>query len=94
MIIVLGYNLISSISDVNDGDQLVTFALKPLEPNAIVAFTVDIDDTLKKSERGQTMVSGAEIQGATVRLEMDKGNRREAIFSDEAQALFKNVPCV
>ena len=88
-----GRHLISSFSNVRDGDQKVTFVLKELKPGSALSFTTDVDDTLKQSERGQTMISGGEIQGASVNVQFDKGERRTATFSSKAMASIYSVPC-
>lgn len=47
-----------------DGDTALTFVFGAFPPGARFAFTIDVDDSLG---RAPTLVSGAEIGGATVR---------------------------
>ncbi len=89
-----GQNLVTSVSDVRDGDSKVTFALKSLKPEAVVSFTVDVDDTLRQSERGQTMISGSEMQGTSVLITHGSQTVLKSVFSAEATTFVKRVPCV
>lgn len=59
--LVSGQEYLSDIPDVKDGDNMLTLSVVGLASGARIAFTIDVDDTLGASE---TMVSGAEIEGA------------------------------
>ena len=63
--LVSGGEHVSALPQVKDGDRAVSLKLKGLGANQRVAFTIDVDDTAGASE---TMVSGAEIEGANVRV--------------------------
>ena len=89
-----GRNLIASVSEVRDGDNDVTFMLKSLKPDTVVSFTIDVDDTLPQSERGQTMISASEMQGATVEVKSDGKKALKSVFTDRSVARIKNIPCL
>ena len=93
--VTAGQSSIVSISDVRDGSQDLTLKLSSLSPGAKVAFTVDVDDTLPqgKSQLGQTRVSGAEIAGAKIYGEHDRGTELTASFGDDAKARLDRIPC-
>lgn len=63
--LVSGGEYVATLPQVKDGDRVVSLKLKGLETNQRVAFTIDVDDTAGASE---TIVSGTEIKGATVRV--------------------------
>lgn len=52
--------------DVGDGDRRLDLGFEAFGPGGRFDFTIDIDDRLPRSEWGQTIVSGAEIEGAEV----------------------------
>ncbi|MEM6467209.1 MAG: aggregation factor core [Pseudomonadota bacterium] len=91
--LVAGAELVRTISDVKDGDAVVSLELDPLAPRAQVAFTVDVDDTAPVSNLGQIRVSGGEIAGATARLRSESGPV-QAIFSDNADLSLPLAPCL
>ena len=53
-------------ASVNDGDKILSVIISSIKPNASVSFTIDVDDTLRDSERGMIIVSGAEIENGLV----------------------------
>lgn len=63
--LVSGREYVSALPQVKDGDRVVSLKLKGLGTNQRVAFSIDVDDTAGANE---TIVSGAEIMGATVRV--------------------------
>lgn len=56
---------------VDDGDKVLSVAISSIEADASVSFTIDIDDTMRNSERGMIIVSGAEIEGGRVTVTQD-----------------------
>lgn len=54
----------TALPKVRDGDRAISLRLTGLGPNQRVAFTIDVDDTAGATE---SMISGSEINGATVR---------------------------
>lgn len=73
-------------SAVTDGDTVVSFELAPLSPGESLAFTVDIDDTTSTS---QTIVSGSEMSGATLRVD-----GQQALFDAQGTARVALAPCL
>lgn len=66
-------------ADVADGDKTLTILITDLKPTEVASFTIDVDDTLAKSELGNIRVSRSEIAGASVSL-ADSDN--SSIFDD------------
>lgn len=87
--IVAGADALGALNPVDDGQSDVTLQITELAPAGIIAFTIDVDDTL--GTRAIT-VSGAEIEGATVRLE-DDGVGHSAEFSKNAIANLTRPRC-
>ncbi|MEL7464385.1 MAG: aggregation factor core protein MAFp3, isoform C [Pseudomonadota bacterium] len=63
-----GAKRVLSVSPVTDGDQRIRFELSTLAPGEALSFTIDVDDQLPASARGQTRVDGGEIAGAMLRV--------------------------
>lgn len=63
--LVAGDTLLSVPLSIKDGDTLAPLALNSMAPGETVAFTIDVDDTVSGR---QTVVNGAEIEGAFVRV--------------------------
>ena len=51
---------------VNDGDTELSITVASIQPMASVGFTIDVDDTVRNSERGMIIVSAAEMEGGMV----------------------------
>lgn len=51
---------------VNDGDKELSIIISSIQPMASVSFTIDVDDTMRNSERGMIIVSGSEMEGGMV----------------------------
>ena len=79
---VAGADALSGHSPVRDGDREVVLSIRNLGAGQTIAFTVDVDDTL--GPRGIT-VSGAEIQGAEVRV-ASKGASQTGRFTAQGEA--------
>jgi hypothetical protein len=62
--LVAGEQYVTALPEVRDGDRAISLRLTGLGPNQRVAFTIDVDDTAGATE---SMISGSEINGATVR---------------------------
>ncbi|MEM1362688.1 MAG: aggregation factor core [Pseudomonadota bacterium] len=80
--IVSGANALASVPEVVDGQSKVELSMTRLAPNATIAFTIDVDDTL--GQRAIT-VSGSEIAGAAVTYN-DGMINETAVFSSKARA--------
>ena len=88
--IVSGADLLSASPTVLDGDQSIRLFLAALPKGKQVAFTIDVDDTAGVSE---TMVSGAEITGATVRVQT-AGGETSGTFDATSSASVPLNDCV
>lgn len=80
--VVSGQNRLADLPVVRDGQSRLTLRLNELAPKQAVVFTIDVDDT--KGQRN-TMVSGAEIEGASVAFTSGVV-QVSALFSDKASA--------
>ena len=63
---------------VGDGDRQVTLPLAATGPGAAVEFTVDVDDRMKSSTFGRSLVADSEINGARVTATLILAVRRAA----------------
>lgn len=61
-----------STKGVLDGDTHLTVSIKNLEPGESASFTIDVDDTLPKSELGMIRVSDSEMSGGRINIENPK----------------------
>ncbi len=52
--------------EVKDGDQKISLKFNALEAGEVFSFTIDVDDNLSNSIRGNTQVVGSEMEGATL----------------------------
>lgn len=91
---VEGATHLKSASVVGDGDTRVSLRLNGLPANMAVGFTIDVDDRLENSARGQIIVTGSEISGASVSLEMANLTPITASFEEESSATMKTEGCV
>jgi len=86
---VTGANKFELISPIKDGDNIISFKTSSLEPNAMISFTIDVDDTLVNSALGQIRVSGNEISGSSLEYKnMHSEENLTAIFETN-QALIE-----
>jgi len=87
--IVEGAKALTSTPLVLDGETRIRLDVSELAPGEVIAFTIDVDDTL--GERAIT-VSGEEIKGATVALVQD-GKEHSTVFSSKAIAELPGQKC-
>ena len=74
---------------VTDGQDFVELKIDALGAGDIIAFTIDVDDTIGQRE---ITVSGSEIDGALVSY-VSRGENSTAVFSSEAQANLAVANC-
>ncbi|NIA68648.1 aggregation factor core [Pelagibius litoralis] len=67
--LVEGATRVPDIPAVRDGGRSIELAMSGLAPREVVAFTIDVDDTLTSNPLGQTRVAGSEIMGAAVAID-------------------------
>lgn len=80
--LVAGRDLVTQAPEVKDGDTELQLRLSGLPKGQSIAFTLDVDDTGGARE---ITVSGAEIEGAMLRVRSDTGTQ-EARFGTDARA--------
>lgn len=84
-----GRDLVLDPPLVKDGDKAVTLRVARLVSGQSVGFTIDVDDT---GDSRPTMISGAEIAGATVIVESSQGAFRGE-FNNKAAAIVHLPDC-
>jgi hypothetical protein len=89
---VSGAQAVSSVTPVTDGDTSVSLTLTGLAPAQTVAFTIDVDDTLRYSALGQIQIADSEIAGAIVILETPSG-KRFGVFDNTSRAQITGTEC-
>jgi hypothetical protein len=82
-----GNMVLTSAIQVQDGDTSLSVRIDEIIAGETVSFTIDVDDTLPKSELGNIRVSGAEIRGGAVRLSLLDKDQVTATFGNKATAL-------
>lgn len=87
--LVSGAQALSGIPKVRDGDTQIRFNIGELPAGDAIAFTIDVDDTL--TQQG-TMVSNAEISGASVTLTFD-GTTQTATIGNTSTAVVPLGDC-
>ncbi|WP_298934647.1 aggregation factor core [uncultured Ruegeria sp.] len=84
-----GADALRELPSVVDGQTSVELQIVSLKVGDIIAFTIDVDDTIGQRE---ITVSGTEIVGAQVFYEKD-GQSSAAVFSSEAQTMVTIPDC-
>ncbi len=84
---------LTSAAKVNDGEKTLSVLVKDLQPNASASFTIDVDDTLPKSELGNIRVSGAEISGGKVSITVGDTPAIEGTFDKNGKTSLPSPTC-
>jgi hypothetical protein len=84
-----GQETLRSTPEVRDGDSTIVFDLNGLGAAAMLAFTIDVDDTGGARE---ITVNGSEISGARVVTAVN-GTTSEGLFDETARAVVKMDDC-
>ncbi len=87
--ITQGRTALTEVPDVRDGDTGLRFDLQGFAPGDVIAFTIDVDDTMAGRE---ITVSTAEIMGARVVLSGSDA-RATADFGPDARASLRIGGC-
>lgn len=66
--LVSGADLVRTNAPVRDGDKVLSLEVADMAPGAVIAFTIDVDDTLGNRE---ITVNETEITGSQIRIEGD-----------------------
>lgn len=88
--IVQGAELVTFVSDVQDGSNSITLVMSGLSEGGSVAFTADIDDSAGERE---ITVSGSELAGAYAVID-DGVSLLEGAFDDTGRAVVPLGACV
>ncbi|MCV2401270.1 hypothetical protein OFY17_00085 [Marinomonas sp. C2222] len=78
---------------VNDGATGLSVKIATLKANDSVHFTIDVDDTLKRSELGNIRVSGSEIENATIEITAKDQTASKAAFDNRGKASLALASC-
>ncbi|MEM6408486.1 MAG: aggregation factor core [Pseudomonadota bacterium] len=89
---VAGAASLASVSEVSDGDNRLELSISTLPAGESVAFTIDVDDTLRKSALGQIQITDSEIAGATVMLSSAQGDV-SGVFDNTSRAVIRTSGC-
>lgn len=76
---------------VNDGDSKLALQITSLAPGTRASFTIDVDDTLPRSDLGQIRVADSEISGAIVNITVGESEAILAKF-DNGSVARANLP--
>lgn len=79
--LVSGTDSVTALPEVADGDTSLDLPLSDLSPGDVIAFTIDLDDTIGARE---ITVSGSEIVGAGVTLKTGNATAT-GLFNDDAR---------
>lgn len=77
---------VSSPEGVKDGDNLLSINIASLNAGQSASFTIDVDDTLPKSVRGNIIVAGSEIKDGSVSITTKGNSTASALFSGASKA--------
>ena len=92
--IASGEEHVAHVLALGDGDNVLGLALTGLDVGDRVSFTIDLDDTMKKSALGQTRISNSEMMGAEVRVHSNEGEGGNAVFGADALARVPLLGCL
>lgn len=84
--------LISS-ETVTDGDTGLSLGIESLGSGESISFTIDVDDTLVKSELGNIRVSNSEIKGGAFSIQAGEGISASAVFGANSRAETAALTC-
>lgn len=78
---------------VKDGDSQLAVRIETLAVGESVGFTIDVDDTLPKSELGNIRVAGSEIQNGQVKISLREQTGIVIKFNKNSRATSQPLPC-
>jgi hypothetical protein len=84
---------LTSSGKVKDGAKHLSLNVKSINAKQSVSFTIDVDDTLERSELGNIRVSGNEITSATVDIKFDSEEPTTVAFNNQGKALILMPEC-
>ncbi len=84
---------LSSKNSVKDGDSSLILNIKKLPVNNTASFTIDVDDTLTKSELGKIRVADSEIKNGLVKIQSKNKVLGQGLFGSDSKATVLNTGC-
>lgn len=75
-----------SADSVSDGDTGLVLKIPELLAGQSASFTIDVDDTLTRSERGKIRITGSEIQSGSISIRFDDMFEVQAVFDQDSKA--------
>lgn len=78
---------------VKDGEKVLAVAINNLSAGSSASFTIDVDDTLPKSDLGQIRVSGSEIVNGVVNVNYLEQPVSSAMFGKGGKAVVPSPAC-
>lgn len=91
--IVSGGALIKDTVQVSDGETSLAINLRDFPAGAQLAFTIDVDDTLRHGSLGQTQVARSEIAGTSVKV-ISAGENALGVIDNTASARVPIATCI
>ena len=87
-----GGELLSEIPTIKDGDKVMELKFPELAPESRLVVTIDVDDSLSTTST-PTMISGSEIENATIRASFNSSNNENGNFVQSGYALIIMPDC-
>lgn len=84
---------LTSAETVLDGENRLSVYVDTLTPGQSVSFTIDVDDTLPKSELGNIRISDSEMAGGMVSLSVGELPTATGTFNSQAQITLPSPAC-
>jgi len=69
-----------------DGGSMLDLSFASFGAGQSFTFSIDVDDQLENSDLGQIQVTGAEIEGASINVELTGGSSLTAMFASDSTA--------
>ncbi len=88
---------IEQMSTVGDGDRQLLVVVSHLDPREAITLTIDLDDTLTTGLSAPTRVSGGEIAGTLVTVQLGDNPQQQpltASFAPDANAVLRMSSCL
>ena len=82
-----------SSDGVKDGDNKLSISIQSLPASQYVSFTIDVDDTLVKSSRGNIIISGSEIENGMVKVSSATIDQAVGKFNSASKASIALPAC-
>lgn len=79
-------NVDAVTAPVADGARSAKVALNSFQREGRLVITVDVDDSERSGPMGVQMISNSEMAGARVRLMLESGEERDAVFNEQGEA--------